>query len=539
MLSDTLYLNNNQENVETSIQLPVLSNSDFSIFMQPKWLSFNSMHGKVISGNVSLSFGIVKENVTTGYQTQYGTIMLDIEDVGLVSFIVAYTNFGSPTLQSSATSLNFESSNSKTFTIRNTSEGILNWEITGVPDWLIISPASGSINYDNSTTITASLNFDNIATGQDLSGTLQINSNSITGGISIAVHVPAEAIIPSEVRQISGIVTDAEYNQESGIMVICTKSPNSLIVFNTITNVSNTISLDKSPSCISLSEDGHKAVIGCTVSSVSYIDIDNLVITGVYAIDCIPYDIVLGNNGWCYITPAADQWVFFRNLNLNSGELIIGKNGYTVYERTIIRKIPGKPYLVGSRMGLSPTGILIFNVTGGSANDTISYYHESIGNFWISDDSAKLYSSSGNVYHLPEWDTEYHSSSPPVYGQIETELQNISAFDECTAINSIFVSSSYFSFQSGYSSLIEQFSSTNFNKIKTFNLSPVFMTENGIKSLYETSAGFIFANKGGSTLYALKNLKENYNKDFWTIETFQLNNYGKSDILLHKSNDTR
>jgi hypothetical protein len=521
-LSDTLYLNNNQENVETSVQLPALTNSNYTVFMQPKWLSFNSMHGKVTGGSVSLSFSIAKGYFSSGYQTYYATIMLDVENVGLISFPVAYSNFGSPALQCSASSLNFESSGSQTFTISNTSEGILNWKITGIPDWLIISPSSGSLNNGYSTTITASLNFDNIVPGHDLPATLQINSNSTTGNFNIAVHVSAKAIIPAEVRQINGIVTDAEYDHESGIMAICTRSPNSLIIFNTNTNESNTVSLNKTPSCVGLSEDGHKAVVGYSLSSVSYINIDNLEITRDYTIDCSPYDIVLGNNGWCYITPTVDQWVYFRNLNLNSGELIIGKNGYTVYERTIIRKIPGKPYLVGSRLGLSPTGILIFDLSKGPTSDTISYYHESIFYFWISEDGTKLYGGCRKVYNLPEYDTEYHSFSPQVYGQIESELSNISALEECPVINSIFVNSSYFYFQSGYSSLIEQFNISNLNKIKTFNVSPVFVTENGIKTLYETSPRFIFVNKNGSTLYALKNLKENYNKDYWTIETFQL-----------------
>ena len=215
-----------------------------------------------------------------------------------------------------------------------------------------------------------------------------------------------------------------------------------------------------------------------------------------------------------------------RNLNLNSGELIPGRAGNPFYEKTIIRKIPGKPYLVGSRMGVSPTGILIFDVTEGIANDTISCYRESIWNFWVSEDGAKLYTGNRNVYILPEYDTQNHTSGPPVSGQIESELTIISALDECPAINSIFVTSSYYSHTSGFSSLIEQFNSTNFSKIKTFNVSPVLITENGIRTLYETSARFIFVNKEGSILYALKNLKWNYSEDYWTIETFQFDSSG-------------
>jgi len=517
-LADTLYLNNYQVSIETTVQIPVTTNSDFSIFMQPKWLSFDSMHGKITGGSVPLSFSIENGFFSGGYQTYYGTIILDVDNLGLVSFTVACADYGSPSINCSISTLNFISSGTQMFTIGNTSEGILKWKITGMPDWIIFSPASGSLNNGYSSSVVATLNYTNIPSGQDLSGTIQIQSNSVTGNITIPVYISAKAIIPSEVRQINGIVTDAEYNHESGTMAICTKSPNSLIVFNTYTKESGTISLSKSPNCVCLSEDGHKAVIGYSEPSISYIDVDNLEITRDYIIDCVPYDIALGNNGWCYITPTVNQWVYFRNLNLNSGELIVGKNGFTVYERTIIRKIPHKPYLVGSRLGLSPTGILIFDVTRGPSSDTIAYYHESIFYFWISEEGTRLYTGNRNVYTLPEYDGEYHSFSPPVYGQIESEFTNITALEECPAINSIFVTSSYFYFQLGYSSLIEQFNTSSFNKIKTFNVSPVFVTENGNKTLYETSARFIFVNKEGSILYALKNLKERYNKDFWTIE---------------------
>ena len=520
-LSDTLYLNNTQDNVETSVHFPSLITSNYTIFMQPVWLSFNSMHGEVNGGTVPLSFRIEKEKITGGYQTHFGTIILDVENAGLFSFMVAYSNFGTPTLQCSASSLNFESTGSQTFTINNSTEGILFWNITGMPEWLIISPASGSLNKDNSTTVTASLDMDIIPLDQDLSGTLQIISNSVTGSFTISVHVSANAIIPSEVRQINGIVTDAEYNHDSGIMAICTKSPNILIVFNTTTNESDTISLSKTPSCVSLSEDGHKAVIGYSVSSVSYIDIDNMEIIEDYNIDCVPFDIVLGDNGWCYIAPALSGWVKLRNLNLISGELVVsGRDWSEFYEKTMIRKIHGKPYLVGTRTNVSPSGLLIFDVTRGIARDSISYYHEVIDKFWISEDTTKLYIGRKIVYYVPEYDGLYHTSPPVVFGQIESAMYNISALDECPATNSIFITSSYYDYTS-LSSIIEQINTTNLNKIKTFNVSPVYIDENGTRKLYETSARYIFVNKDGSGLYAIKNLKDNYSKDYWTIETFQ------------------
>ena len=308
-------------------------------------------------------------------------------------------------------------------------------------------------------------------------------------------------------------------------MAICTKSPNALILFNSNTNVFNTLPLTRTPNCVNISEDGNKAVIGYTVASVSYIDIPALSITNEFSIDVIPFDIVLGGNGWCYIAASEDQWIAFRSLNLNSGQLILGKNMSTMYEKTNIRKIPGKPYLVGSRTTLSPAGILIFDISKGIASDTISYYHASIGKFCISADGSKLYEGNKKVYTLPAYDYEFHPFAPPVWGQIESTLNYLTVFEECPNISSIFVSgyNGYF-YSQEYSSLIEQFNTINLNKIKTYNTATVYITANGISTPYDTEARFIFVNKDGSNLYALKNLKSSYNKDYWTIEVIKTGN---------------
>ncbi len=524
-LPDTLFLNNQQDNVVTTIPIGVISNSGYTILTQPRWLSFSSMHGKVIDGIASFSFSIAEEYIPNEYQTHYSSVLLEADDGELFMFFVAFANFGFPVLHCSASSISIESSVPQTFTINKSIAGILNWEITGVPEWLLISKTSGSLTSNDSVTISVSLNLGNLPSGQDLSATLQINSNSTAGNITIPVHVSAQAA--AAVRKIEGIVTDSEFNHESGIMVICTKSPNTLIVFNTNTSESNTISLSRTPNCISLSEDGHKAAIGYSVAEVSFFDIDRLEITADYTIDCIPYDIVLGDNGWCYVTPLASNWDYFRNLNLISGELIVNPNSTIIFGRTILRKVFEKPYLVATKPDNSPTGLLIFDVTAGIARDTIAYYHADIGNFWISDDGTRLYSRTKKVYSLPEYNGEYNFTLPPVYGIIDTEFYNISGLDECRAINSIFVFSSYFDYPYLIAARIEQYSTINLNKTKTFQLSPVSVTEGDITLLYQTSPKYIFVNKEGSTLYAIKNLNENAHKDYWTIEAIKLDNPGE------------
>jgi hypothetical protein len=155
-LNDTLFLNSSQVNVVTSIVFPARNNSDFSIFMQPKWMTFKSMHGKITDGNLPLSFTIDKNKISNYYNDNvYASLILDISDIGLISLPVVYTNYGNPQLRSSVTALNFESTSSITFSLTNISTGTLIWNIDSLPDWLTLSASAGHLESGNSVSITA------------------------------------------------------------------------------------------------------------------------------------------------------------------------------------------------------------------------------------------------------------------------------------------------------------------------------------------------------------------------------------------------
>ncbi|MRR22564.1 hypothetical protein EG830_06245 [bacterium] len=520
--SDTLFLTNYDDNVAASFELPDNITSDFTLFMHPRWMTFSSPHGRVNNGTVSLAFSIDEYNIPNVYNSYVGRVVLDVEDYGFVELTVIFTNFGYPAIQCSPSEVVFDRTFMQSVTLYSPTEGILTWEAGSIPEWLTFSQTSGTILYQNNAWITITLDPAKVPPLTELVDTVRITGNSVTGDFLLVIRVTAVTVPPPQGTTANSILTDAEYHHNSGIMAICTKSPNQLLLFNTASGESDTIRLDRTPNCVSFSEDGQKAVIGYSVASVSYVDIASGEITAEYNIDCIPADIVLGDNGWCYITPVEDQWEKLRNLNLNTGELITSSTAAEIYEKTVIRKVPGKPLMAGSMVTLSPTSLLLFDLTGGQAKDEFSRYHEAIGDFWISKDGARIYSAYGNIYTLPEYDGQFHSSSPPVYGNIDTELSYIYALDECPAINSVFASSSSYWFQTGTSSLVEQFNSTNLNKIREFNVSPVWLNLTGTGVLFETIPRFIFVDKDGSAMYVIKSLREDYGVEGWFLETIDL-----------------
>ncbi len=517
MLSDTLFVDNSTSYFTQTLQVPILTKSHYSILMQPSWLKLSTTEGIISGGLLPVSFSINAVKLSSSYGLVFGQIVLLIEGVGTLAINVAYGSYGSSEFTCSTASVVFQADENKTFRIGNNGDRVINWHIEDLPGWLRISEMSGYLNYGDSKTLTLWLDpaYGNMVS--DLECIFQIVTDSPSGRFGMAVHVTPGTVISIDVNRIFGTVTDAEFCHETGLLLTCTVSPNSLVLFNTVTNKDTVITLDKSPNCISISADGHTALIGYSVSSIDYFDLDNLNVIQNYTLDCIPADVALGENGWCYITPEFDQWVYFRSLNLITGELRLSAASNIIFEKTIIKKIPDKPYLAASRPTLSPTSLLIFKIENGAASDTVTTYFTDIGKFWISGDGLKVFAGSRYIYHLQDFDGVYHPFNPPVFGYIPEDYF-ISALDDCPSINSVFATSISNDYYESTAQLINQYNSANINKIKSYPISPVALTENGTTRFYDTVARYLFVNKEGSYIYVIKSLKAIYGRVIWSIE---------------------
>ena len=519
-LPDTLLLDNYNTDASILFELPEKINSEFRVFMRPKWLSVESPRGKVEAGMVEFTVSIDGSNLPAGYFSHTGLVIVQIEDFGFVSFTVIFTNYGFPSIHCNPSGLIFEGTTSQSFSLITPTEGMLDWAITEIPEWLSFSETSGTIWPGQTAWITAYLDPGKITQGIQILDTVKIISPHAQYPFMLSIRVTPAIVPPPQDFTLGSILMDAEYHHDSGLMAVCTRSPNQLILFNTVSGDSDTIALEKTPSCISISSDGHKAVIGYTVASVSYIDLDACGIIGDYDIDCMPYDIVFGETGWCYITPAEDQWVSMRNLNLTTGQ--VSSCSYQIYEQTLIRKVPAEDYLIGSSLGLSPSGLMVFDVTAGEVKPEVTSYHESVGHFWLSKDGQKVYSAYGKIYRVPEYVGSSHGTDAPSFGNFNLNYAYITALDDCPAINSVFYSTSSAFYQEGTSSLIEQYNSTNLNKIKSYNVSPEHLSINGTLVPYETTPRFIFISKEGTMMHVIKVLRPDYNIDGWLVETIAL-----------------
>ena len=290
--------------------------------MRPRWIVLPSLRGKVTNGKVELTLVVDSSSLPAFNYQHTGTLILEVEDYGYVVLTISYTDYGSPAISCSPSEIIFNQNLSQSFFLSSPSQGLLIWEIREIPDWLSFSKTSGSLPYGQTEWITVTINEDKVTPGIEMNAIVRITGNSVAGDYLLNVRISSSTIPLPGGYKVGSILTDAEYHHESGILAVCTKSPDGVLLFDMKTGDSDTIHLDRTPSCISFSEDGTKAVVGYTVAAVGYIDVGSAAITADFTLDCVPYDIVPGNDDWCYITPAEEQWQRIRNLNLGNGQLI-------------------------------------------------------------------------------------------------------------------------------------------------------------------------------------------------------------------------
>jgi hypothetical protein len=532
ILTDTLYISQNNKDYSIPLTLPLDMSEDFTIIGQPACMKFTSQKGTFSHGSVTLQFTTDMSNFS-GVTGDIGQkIVLKINNIGLLTIFVRIgtphipddTNQNSPFITLSGSVIELKIDESKTITIGNTGKETLFYQINNIPQWLTVSDYQGNLNEGEQKNITISAKTTGLQEG-DYSATIGINSNASNGNISFQVnlHIIYPTLNQANTKAIHGKVTDAEYNKNTDLLLITTQIPNQLIIFSKDT-VQTIISLDKSPNCVSISEDGKRAVIGYNLAAVSLVDLESKSIVKTIDSDCIPFDIVLGDQDWCYLISATGDWEYLRNVNLKTGQVVKSGTYSTTHSKMILRKIPGKPYLLASNTVIYSNGLIMMDISKGIASDTIPYWFIDTNNFWLSPDGTRIYTGVKNVHRTPEYTTsETYFYSLPIIAQLQPAKDNIVWVDHCEANNSIFVVESPRPYDSEMFSNIEQFDSGNFNLKKLITPDRYKTTINGTNIAYQTIAKYAFAKSDGTKLFVVKNVLEQYNTQAWSMEAIQLN----------------
>jgi hypothetical protein len=511
-LQDTLFVMNDEVIEDLELNFPMAGNGTYTIVIFPGWMEFEALEGKFSDGKTFLSYTAKNIPATQQFGIYSGFIEMKIAGYGILILPVTYGNFGHPVISTNPSAIAVGDRQSLFFTIRNTSNGILFWQTGILPDWLELSEDKGIIGPNESVTLTVTVNRQDLELGM-YSGSFTIFSNSAEKEMTVNVHMEVTKE-NSAVREeiLAGVVTDAAYLKERDLLVICTKIPNRMLVYDYNNNSRHVIELDASPECIDFSPDGTKAMVGYNLGAISRIDMQTFIVEKTVEIDCLPHKVVYGENEWCYISPSKVQWTNLRNLNFETGELFHGNDLF--YGNTVIKKQKNTNVIVGTHLGNSPNGIEVFKINSNYIiSDSVGHFHVDTGNFWFSEDGKKMFCGNRRIYETPAYAHFYQDLlyGPSLKGILEPKLGRIDWIDHNQATNNIFVSESEFY----RPTMIEVFDAGNYNLKREIPVKKIIFNSKE----YDTVVQYLFSNSEGSLLFLVKGAYEDhYTFKLWSLE---------------------
>jgi hypothetical protein len=511
--------------------LTEFGNEPYQVIVYPRWVDVKKLEGNLNNGYCSIPFSFKEVETYMQDGKVEGYIFVKVGKSEIFRITISYGNKeieqpneeGLP-LYCSTAEIDFGIEDNRSFVIANPGQVDKNWYITDIPSWLTLSETSGNLPAGVSLTIYCSVNREGVYPGS-YSQIINIESNNpqLSSGILMRIVVP-EIGAPADsasVKWITGTVQDAYYNKVNDVLYILTKSPNNLLVKTADNDSLITYPLERIPNCIDVTADGKTLAIGYNQAYVDVLNAETLELIRQYETDCVPYDLVFGENGWCYLSPEEDQWVYLYCLNLTTG-VTFRTSTANMYEKTILRKMPGKPLLYATRPSLSPSGLLIINIEKGVANDTIPAWHEDTGGIiWLSKDGSKIFGGDKEIHKTPEYTTETFHLDLPKTGTMDIPRGYLKSLDYNEKLKCYFAVGTDYWWGTENSETIFQVNEVSFSAEKMIKVAkyPGFINQiyNPVMDVHH-----VFSNSSGTKLYALKNVQRNLELNIWAMEILDL-----------------
>lgn len=213
--------------------------------------------------------------------------------------------------------------------------------------------------------------------------------------------------LPGTETQLPFRVKDAAWSAALNAIIAVAESPNQLHIYHPDTNTYESVNLQVTPACVSVSPDGLYAAVGHN-GWVSYVRLSDATLLKTIPVSANVIAIVLGGNGYAY---AFSNGYYVHSIELTS------ETDATFYEwrqAAVARLHPSLTRIYGADRNVSPEDIIRYDIPAGpvtSSNDSV--YHGDYamcGNVWISEDGLRLFTACGNVFRAsadPNYDMRY------------------------------------------------------------------------------------------------------------------------------------
>jgi len=495
----------------------------WDIVSMPEWLTVNTgqfdsmslMLGKDASASIPFLFNLEKavqnDNLT-------GTILLKTNDKNNPLVTIQVTaNLGNPDFNIFENPLNFDNTETtKIFRVYNHGEGIAIWRFETLPEWLTVSPANGVVLSYSSADINFTCDRSKLSPGLN-SATIYLKSSDPDRpsiAITVTVRVPG---IGENIRLLEGNIVDLKINKNTNTLYFVTSQPNKLVTYNIASKeVTHEIALSKAPTCLAISEDFTKAVVGHG-GMMSVIDLTAYSVSKTYETDYTVYDAEWADDNWFCYTKANNNTENLLWMNVSTDESIQTSTGSHNLGTADLKKIPNQPYIIAGRKNVSPSGIFVIDI----ATKTLkSYTHTTLGDLWFFNEGQLVVTGYSYVMRTSTITAPdgYNLNEPPSIGELIGEAYRYPAWwvDFTPESNSIWAILSYHAdyYFPPYNGRIYQFEDNDFKLVKTITYNNIFQPD-AQTAAYEVEARYVFANNEGTELTVLRKGKDNNN---WSIE---------------------
>lgn len=489
----------------------------------PEWLAIDAsrmdQNGQFIM-QYNSSYLPLKLNLNGNYSGQQsGRIVLKTNDKEHPSVTIDVSiDLGSPVLNIYTNTITLTSTEpSKTLSFSNYGSGILAWSFEDIPNWLTISPSSGFYSPYYSYNIVFTCDKSKLSPGENVAVVhLKTNDNTHpTYNITVKTLAPGNS---EYIRAITGNVTDATFNKNSNTLYYVTSQPNSLIVYNATTQtVLHEIPLSKAPNCLAISEDWSKAAVGHN-GSFSFIDLNNSIVTNTFQSDYSVHDIAWSVSDWYAYTQNGGSFSCLHWINMATGALSEDADKYSLDGSSIVKKVPGIPYLIATRNSTSPSGFFAYDIATRSKK---SYAHMDLTNFWMSEDGQYIFSQNSNIYRTTSSvnSTNTFDTNIPSIGKINTGNTNYYGNKYIYASSPFLWVIQNDSYSSNPTNTVCQLEDNDYSLVKQFSCTTMYQADEQ-STAYTLQANYVFANKENTKAIVLLKGTNNSN---WIIQFIPVN----------------
>ena len=403
-----------------------------------------------------------------------------------------------------------------TLNILNTGNIDFTYSVEAATNHITLPPnTSGSLAPYQKTDITVSIDKEAII-ADNTEPSLNVTINNTV------VNVP---IVIEKKQILSKDIIDAEYSKAKDIMVYVA-SDLTLNIYDAATKTTDAVTLPYVPTCVSISPDGTKAVVGHD-AHLTYIDLETKQILTRKDISCDALDVVLGPNGWAYAFPRRSQWENIRCIDVtvpNSVEQF--HTGYTIYAGAVGKLHPSGKYIYDAENGISSMSIEKFNIQNGVANYLyhLSHSYYAGGDLWFSESGDRIFAKNGNVFkssEIQEFDLMYNGKITLESGSYYSP--SIKYLDHSELGKSLYIISEGDSYSDPNKPFLYIYNSDNLTFKSKESLEPYYVANSyGEVTAYHAEPYFVFANSNGEEVYVITKAVGSGLAHEWAIQEIRI-----------------